>query len=389
MPEANRQIFYDEQQGKFQRMGLKKFKKDLIRDGRWVHPDTGKEIVVTPERMDHWIKQFNAMAEAGLKVYMPIDHKANDSTKNAGFGEALFRDGNTLYAILDVPDSEYAEKIGSTIQEVSISVTPEWTDGKEKKWKDFIDHISPCTYGVIEGQGNFEELPIAARIQHLCAGGEAVFLRAKETDDMDKLKTLLATLFGIKPDAEDFDAQVETSVTKLKADLDAAEKAVMRKGGDEDKDKEITKLRQQVVDLKAKVPAEKHEPTPEELALRRSIHDLDVRLMAGEIEAYTNDGKLSPAMAESAAVKSLLMARGVMLSADGEEKSVKDLFAEFMNSLPSDCIVELGERKRKQNLRDAKGANDGKPPASPNDEKAKEIARENLRLAGEDRKGDE
>lgn len=389
MPEANRQIFYDEQQGKFQRMGLKKFKKDLIRDGRWVHPDTGKEIVVTPERMDHWIKQFNAMAEAGLKVYMPIDHKVNDSTKNAGFGEALFRDGNTLYAILDVPDSEYAEKIGSTIQEVSISVTPEWTDGKEKKWKDFIDHISPCTYGVIEGQGNFEELPIAARIQHLCAGGEAVFLRAKETDDMDKLKTLLATLFGIKPDAEDFDAQVETSVTKLKADLDAAEKAVMRKGGDEDKDKEITKLRQQVVDLKAKVPAEKHEPTPEELALRRSIHDLDVRLMAGEIEAYTNDGKLSPAMAESAAVKSLLMARGVMLSADGEEKSVKDLFAEFMNSLPSDCIVELGERKRKQNLRDAKGANDGKPPASPNDEKAKEIARENLRLAGEDRKGDE
>ena len=136
---------------------LARFKKELIATGVWERPGTEQVMEVSRERMDEWVRKFYEMKAEGIKVPFPYDH-SYDSRDNAGFVTELMREGDALYAIIEVPREEDAGLMGTVIQEVSISVNPSFTDGTGRPWGEVIEHVAATTYPVVTGQENFVAL---------------------------------------------------------------------------------------------------------------------------------------------------------------------------------------------------------------------------------------
>lgn len=148
---------------------MARFKKEIAKSGVYESPDGN--VIITPERMQHWQNQFIRMRAAGLKIPAPYGHqsKANpdeaeflESKYNTGFIEELQLDEKgVLHAILEVPRKEDAERIGTTLQECSPQIRNFYKDGKGRIWQDCLTHVAVVTQPVIPDQTNFELLPDA------------------------------------------------------------------------------------------------------------------------------------------------------------------------------------------------------------------------------------
>lgn len=179
---------------------MAKFKKKVLEPGTYQSPDG--EIVITPERINHWVNSFHKMKEAGLKIPTPWGHQSkanpdyeerefNESKYNAGFLENFEKDDKgALIAIVDVPREEDADRVGTVVQEVSPQVETAWKDGKGRVWEDVITHLAFVTHPVVPGQDNFESItPLGATrlsLKHKLSNsitGEAKM--AKENEGLD------------------------------------------------------------------------------------------------------------------------------------------------------------------------------------------------------------
>jgi hypothetical protein len=92
--------------------GPPRFEKELIREGRWVHPTKKFTFRVTRERMRAWVAAFRRMREAGLQVPVPFGHSC-DPRDNAGFLDDVRLEGNRLIGLLAVPPI-FAKLAGKT-----------------------------------------------------------------------------------------------------------------------------------------------------------------------------------------------------------------------------------------------------------------------------------
>ena len=143
----------------------------------------GKESVpITKDRILSMAATGNAMLEAGLKISAPFAHKDEDgivpkplrdgekgswnSAINGGYWnkfEVDPEDGG-LIGFVDCPGDEKdlntpAGKVGTTIQETSVFLIPEWTDGNGKVWKDALWHVALVDGKSVEtNQKNFEKV---------------------------------------------------------------------------------------------------------------------------------------------------------------------------------------------------------------------------------------
>lgn len=148
---------------------MPRFVKQIIRPGTYLaKKPTGErvQLKVTPERIKAWAARFNQMTEKGLKIPAPWRHDLSavptqadtgDSTRNAGFWKKLWVEDGYLTGELDAPLSGDVEKIGTTVQEVSPYILPEWEDGDGQKWDDAILHIALVTNPIVPRQSNFVE----------------------------------------------------------------------------------------------------------------------------------------------------------------------------------------------------------------------------------------
>lgn len=152
---------------------MAKFKKKVLEPGTYQSPDG--EIIITPERINHWVNSFKEMKNAGLKIPTPWGHQSKaspdyeereftESKYNAGFIDSFATDSNgALIAVLDVPREEDIDRVGTVVQEVSPQVETSWRDGKGKVWTDVITHLALVTHPVVPNQDNFEIIaPVGA-----------------------------------------------------------------------------------------------------------------------------------------------------------------------------------------------------------------------------------
>lgn len=141
---------------------------------------TRKKVPITKKRIAHWANQFAEMRKAGINIPAPVVHDRNatplsteerakldeammkeepGSFRNAGWWENLFPDSDgVLHGVVDVPLAKDAEKIGTTVKEVSINTMPEYIDGTGKKWEDVIYHVALVNHPIEPGQDNFKPL---------------------------------------------------------------------------------------------------------------------------------------------------------------------------------------------------------------------------------------
>jgi hypothetical protein len=164
------------------------FRKDILTlaDGDTFHiPGKSSPVKLDPSRIKKWVDNFNKMRKSGVRVpapwvhddqilggkATPIEEKSlsmgntfmNDGSRNAGFWEQLSFDesSKTLYGVLEVPGNPDdpntpAGKIGTSVQEVSVYVSPGWKDGSGETWDESILHIGCVCSPIERGQRNFE-----------------------------------------------------------------------------------------------------------------------------------------------------------------------------------------------------------------------------------------
>lgn len=159
-----------------------KFTKEIVGPGVYqaTKPGTNERVktTVTPQRIEHWVNTFTKMKEAGLKIPAPFKHRMDmlaltaeqadlltkqeqaGSINNGGYWEELFVDSKTgkLCGVIDAPNKDVADKIGTSVQECSLLSLPTFEDGLGRKWEDGILHIALVTNPIVPGQENFQPL---------------------------------------------------------------------------------------------------------------------------------------------------------------------------------------------------------------------------------------
>ncbi len=180
----------------------------LVPVGRFFAPQG--EVVVSPQRVNHWVKSHQKITTKRYKVPEPWGHQleavpADDkmamrfakSRWNAGFVNRLEQDAKTgaLVVVGEVPPGYSIEKdkagneTGRLVNEKDHTVISEmsagignWRDGTGEVHRDVIVHAAFCTLPVVGGQPGFTST--------LSTDGSELLTATLATDGVEYLYTL-------------------------------------------------------------------------------------------------------------------------------------------------------------------------------------------------------
>lgn len=160
--------------------GLMRYRKELIKVGKYIKSSVGLSFAVTHDTLRHWVTTFDRWIKNGNKVPIPLGHAAADKpAENQGWVRDMFIEGDALIGILELTDPELA-----LTTDVSIYVPAEHIDGFGNVYVQPIQHVALCVNPVIPGLKGFQQLSLSL--------GDS---------EMDKKK--LAKLLGLAEDADE------------------------------------------------------------------------------------------------------------------------------------------------------------------------------------------
>jgi hypothetical protein len=398
------------QEGPMRSLGLSRFEKELLREGEWVHPQRKFRLKVTPERMANWIRKFKEMLSSGIKVPVPYGH-SYDPKDNAGWLEELKLAGKSLMGVLNIPRTADAERFGTTIKDVSVSINPDFIDGTGKRWGEVIEHIAATLHPIVTSQKNFVALGQNGQeieILRFSPEPESAALSAisnKPWGDVDKTKlpkecflyageaekrstwklpvyegageigedglqqrrgplnrngvyaaaAAMAGAHGVKPDLGD--------------DFQKVAGLLVRLYREELKEEPTASL----IEAAGLSQAPSEEDNEKEACLQKRLIELEAKTAETEVTNYLLQGKITPAMA--AGVKRLLLVKSaISLSAGPERLDVAGEVRRMLEALPKGAAVQMDEKT-------AHRFEIPKQDVGMSDERAKALAEENRRLA--------
>jgi hypothetical protein len=375
-----------------------RFRKELIREGTWVHPTQHFQLTVTRERMRRWVEKFRLLRERGIRIPVPFGH-SYDPKDNAGFLEDLVLEGNALFGVLVIPRAEDAGKLGTTVKEVSISINPDFRDGEGRRYGEVIEHIALTTRPLVGGQSDF--LPL-----HLPDGTEAEVWRfspasvrpraeaqGQREPERGQAPTAPAAQQERKPEVKEAPAASEVQTrdqsqpgrqaqasqhapaapsghaaheVQASQEAPAARETQAGHGGQPAGDGQAAGHGQasRQTSVRSQAPA---------LAFARELAELRQSALERELTELLRAGRLTPAMREPA--RRLLALEGpVSLQLAGGETRL-DVAVEvraLLASIPAHALIDL----RQRTLAEAP-----KPVGEMTEERAAQLAEENRRLA--------
>jgi len=185
--------------------GLNRYRKELIKIGKYIKASTKQTINVTLDTLNHWVATYKQWTANGNKVPIPLGHdRAQEPEANQGWVTDMFVEGGSLYGIMELADAKLA-----LTTDVSISIGDNTVvDGRGIKYSRPILHVALCTDPVVPGLGDFESMSFS--------------LSLGESNMKDILKKIAAALKLSKedPTEEDILAAIgEVDATKDKIDL--------------------------------------------------------------------------------------------------------------------------------------------------------------------------
>ena len=209
---------FEEADGEWTLKAEARFRKEIIRLGRYVLPDEPEQTVdVTAERLRRWVEDTKA---AGVKTWVPYHHSYHPAD-NAGWVEAFEIADGKLYGVFNITDGDTAARIiDGTIQDVSIGVGPVLT-ACGKRYDEVIRHVALTLDPHVRDQDGFEMVMEAKRNGGFC-------FRAGDIVDEDKEPQ--AEGAGEEWDAEYVDALPDESFAYIEpgGEADAEGKTVPR-----------------------------------------------------------------------------------------------------------------------------------------------------------------
>jgi hypothetical protein len=306
-------------------MPTKRFKKDLIKVGVYKHPTAGWTLDVTTDRMDRWIAAFKRMQASAIRVPIPAGH-SYDPRDGQGFLVGLERVGDTLWGIIEMVGEE-AIKLAYKTQAVSVSINPEFIDGKGTSYGEIIEHVALTGYPVVPGQEEFKA--IAASLYQLSDKVEGDQPMTKE--QLDKFRKLLGA-------GEDMDEAKLLSRIEERFAAHATEKSAL--------DVKVTALSGEVETLKAKIAAS----TKDVKTVDPEVLDERAESAEEKIDGLVPKGRITPAVA--AALKDVLVGKAGTRNAFCLSRTVSGTPESIVNAvvkaLDQNDPVKLGEQTKAQ-----------------------------------------
>lgn len=187
--------------------GRSLFRKEVLRVGRWVHPETGSPVVITRETLEKLAANTTRYLELGHKVPAPDGH-VEATAANRGWWLGFTLEGDKLFGVLEVENPETAATIGREIRDVSVFARP-WTASDGTKFDQVLLHVCVTSHPVIPGQENFVRLaasPQEASMLKLDSKPDAVPAAKPEEKKLAADGALLAAvkkICGLPPEADE------------------------------------------------------------------------------------------------------------------------------------------------------------------------------------------
>ena len=135
----------------------RRFKKEVLRVGRWVHPATGEDLDFDHAFLERLVRDTTRWIELGNKVWFPAGH-TTDIRANLGFWPRFELEGERLVGVVDVLDDAAAANVGKTIQDVSAGIHLGALASTGEAFDAVIEHVAATPEPVIPGQSNFVRL---------------------------------------------------------------------------------------------------------------------------------------------------------------------------------------------------------------------------------------
>lgn len=153
--------------------------KDLIEEGQYVHPKTGRAVNASRAQLKDWVDKFHRMAGEGIEFGIPADHrmKAADNLGYVKDAKLVDVGGKTRLRLTHALIGEDAAML-AVKNRASLGIDPDYIDAKGRKWGSAIIHSSITPDPVIFGMGSFTPT-FLSRGQEREA--QMLFLSAQET----------------------------------------------------------------------------------------------------------------------------------------------------------------------------------------------------------------
>ncbi len=378
--------------------GGRVFEKELIRAGMWVHPSRKFRLQVTRERMRKWIQRFKEMLANGLKVPVPFGHSYSPRD-NAGFLEELRLVGNALLGRIRIPNLEDAEKVGSTIKDVSLSIDPDFRDGKGKRYGEVIEHVALTNYPVVTAQRDFVAVPMGNERRAYIWQFACEKLEPRSAPDEPEATTSETEVSAEVPGSTSADRNGEgapgssgaaAGAASVTVQLDLAhlkesfglEGELTQVNWLESLKQRFGQLRQETKAANTAVPQsdqdgeqeeELEQKSEETILLEKELERLRLERVEAELALFIRAGRITPAMAAPARKLLSLSDREVIhLTGMDEELEVVAEFRRFLEAIPDHAAVPLDEASLIEVLPSAGGMTE---------QRAQALAEENRKLA--------
>jgi len=291
---------------------VRRYRKDLIRDGDFVHPTDKLKFKITPQLREHWADTFDRMKANGVRVPLPAGHSTN-ADNNRGWITEMFNEGDRLVGVCEVSgDAKEADRLVAS-NDVSIFVPQAFEDGAGNRYQRPIVHVALTPHPVITGLGEF--VPLAA----------SIYSNQEKEPKMnwDKLKTGL----GITEDVTD-DNAVDLVLAHVVSLNETHETA-------------LKPLNERIVALEKATPK------------KRDVDDLLLKLAhenrAGKLDQLVVAARITPAVRDKL-VAAFIGDKSTALRLSLEQ-GTPDKFDELVLALSENDPVKLKEQTAAQTLK--------------------------------------
>ena len=308
--------------------GIKKFLKELIHVGRFLHPGDKKKNAydITHELLRHWEEQVRAMRQAGIRIPLVLQHDTSGNPENCrGQLEDAYVEGDRLMGIIEIV-SDDPEQLAA-VSDVSIYAPTKTVDGQGNVYKHPIEHVSLCTNPLVQGMQEF--IPIAASLSGSNTGKTYKVPQYTETEveTMD-LKEVAKILCMEEVTDENLVESITATIGRLKAETDEA------KSG----------LEAVTAELKAKKEPDKPTPPdPETVELSRENRE-------AKLLRLVEKGKITPAVRKQLDALFIGTETGLIALKASLARHETPLFREVVDAFEANDTVALGEQTKQQTM---------------------------------------
>ncbi len=144
---------------KFAQDGSGRFAKDILSVGKWYHPVTGKEVVITPERIQRLSANTRRLLEAGNKIPFRDGHRDSVLSNMGEWTGGFIPHKDSLVAICEPKDPKAIEGMkNGSIDGVSVVIQYNYVDSLKNKYDEVITAVDATDFPVVTGQKEFVAL---------------------------------------------------------------------------------------------------------------------------------------------------------------------------------------------------------------------------------------